>query len=1805
MADIAAAMLSPSLLWSPSPQLLQLEQEDVGGTAVGSEGVKVPLSIVSIPICSLQQVDPQPLSLSRVISDPSSSSSSPADRSTAPSAATVEGSQSLLSTHGGTAAAADDSVAGSSYLAAAQRSAGPQAPRAVFHTVKLVTVLGRAYYVQFSSVWPSHPTATAINVSPEDSRFGLYTATFFATPRAAFLAALRLQDPHAGPIVVVSDSCLPQEHFVDPRNEPEKPHHQSPLLNSGANNNRSATPTTANTASLIPTSMLRFAWNAFVVPTKKLVSGLLTTIGNSGTVEWCLPLRITTTLSDHSARHFNEVYQATSVSSGLYCAAVGRPPWLIATTWFQIVPRTTFHRQVGDRLAQLTQWLQARQRHLAELAQQRQRLLDERQVLLQVLPPPALTSLQSESPPTESPRAVQGSDTQPFLKETDQEALPPPPSLPPPPPPLFSVSRPTLPPLVVPSSSSTSSTKAAAVTAAAAELPTLHELNLQRNAPFPTTLSRDWAWRYSAEEEFFRQGCSDQWHISYFNKGSQVIPTYPAELVVPRSVSNERLASVAHSERYNGRVEAVTYFHKETGAVLVRSAQPVHYKCLLRKPDSRLLQNFRQAVPSNKMLLYDLRDITSARANIGKGGGNDPHFEEVYCDLPNIHSVAKSLRAVQRLVATMECGVGCPPCVPSTASTSASSASGEAVAAVDSRLSSAFHVLLQGLVWQQSPSAAQLLLVEQASRRASGVPAVHVPGRSTPVVATGSGSSTTSATLLLQKARDRASFLRSCAVPLVFTQGTTVLGGDHHSHHQQGGSSSSSVSAWKSAAVFQEKIADTKWLTLIGNLIRVSVDVARAISGHLTSSELAQVHRAAGSAGGGGGGYSSNGRPEPTSLSSSDATGLRHHTLMEDLYCNAAIHRSDMNSNNNNGGGGGAAAGVALPESRRWLLSGQNGPLFDDFALRMPLGEWTPTSLLSRGGSRGDVGSSHSPTWGSNAAVDALLGNSLSVGAQSPHTPPLSLLPHSHSSGNVSSGLHMNPSKYVPPSPLAPFSRLVLLHCTDGWDRTSQVACLAQLLLDSYYRTVEGFVVLIEKDFFSFGHPLRTRSTALLAPTKRSAKGSKCSCGCASLPTSSAAGDGPHDTEKEKEEEKSDGDDDEGATVHYFDEVDPSECDLHEPDGDGEKKCCDQDEDLCDVPATSSTTLTERRLSIEPGAAKRRVLKRQQQQSSSTTATTAAAADSTTSTTSSTTATKKVLLTASATLSQAPNYSPIFFQFLDACHQLLRIYPTMFEFSEEFLLFLHRALTTGLISQAAADHVREFSELNLAETSISLWQLVSIVMTSQTARESGESKEDEEDAVVEEGDERPFYSPVTPTVSSSQLPHHTNRNSFPSPAPRGVLTSNGSLSHTVGKLLHISDDARRYSRFLNPFYHKLHEGGSDASSVFSSPVPTTGSTESLLELIAPSQIVLWDKAFLSGFATSAYHTTATRQGELAIWHAVEMQHRHDLSQRCFPNEPPRPREGSLESGREGVGESRVQSTIGIAAMLPAVVRGASAALTLEDSVDDERLSSFPATTGGAAVTAQRSGSTPSVQSAVGSPTGRASSSTLQSRTVIRPRLSTSASGNNLAAPHPQQQQVPAFTPTGHSSGQAFPSVPPSSGSPHTAPMRSQQHFSNNPHHNPPCSAPQHQPKIAHNQFTVLSTTTNARQQQQQQIPPPMGAIISRSSSTTNLPLTPMRRTTFSSTAQFGSSPATSETTPTYATNPGRMVLGVAMPRSASDPRLHGGGGRLGQPLSQQQSATPGHSPAPSPLAGPRLRKWNGAFEQFQQEQFLDETGTST
>lgn len=60
----------------------------------------------------------------------------------------------------------------------------------------------------------------------------------------------------------------------------------------------------------------------------------------------------------------------------------------------------------------------------------------------------------------------------------------------------------------------------------------------------------------------------------------------------------------------------------------------------------------------------------------------------------------------------------------------------------------------------------------------------------------------------------------------------------------------------------------------------------------------------------------------------------------------------------------------------------------------------------------------------------------------------------------------------------------LVVHCSDGWDRTAQVCSLVEICVDPYYRTLEGFIILIEKEWISFGHRFNERCGHLQRESK-------------------------------------------------------------------------------------------------------------------------------------------------------------------------------------------------------------------------------------------------------------------------------------------------------------------------------------------------------------------------------------------------------------------------------------------------------------------------------------------------------------------------------------------------------------------------------------------------------------------------------------------------------------------------------------------------------------------------------------------------
>lgn len=49
-------------------------------------------------------------------------------------------------------------------------------------------------------------------------------------------------------------------------------------------------------------------------------------------------------------------------------------------------------------------------------------------------------------------------------------------------------------------------------------------------------------------------------------------------------------------------------------------------------------------------------------------------------------------------------------------------------------------------------------------------------------------------------------------------------------------------------------------------------------------------------------------------------------------------------------------------------------------------------------------------------------------------------------------------------------NQVVLVHCSDGWDRTAQISALAQILFVPKTRTIQGFVELVQHEWLDYGH---------------------------------------------------------------------------------------------------------------------------------------------------------------------------------------------------------------------------------------------------------------------------------------------------------------------------------------------------------------------------------------------------------------------------------------------------------------------------------------------------------------------------------------------------------------------------------------------------------------------------------------------------------------------------------------------------------------------------------------------------------------
>ena len=229
----------------------------------------------------------------------------------------------------------------------------------------------------------------------------------------------------------------------------------------------------------------------------------------------------------------------------------------------------------------------------------------------------------------------------------------------------------------------------------------------------------------------------------------------------------------------------------------------------------------------------------------------------------------------------------------------------------------------------------------------------------------------------------------------------------------------------------------------------------------------------------------------------------------------------------------------------------------------------------------------------------------------------------------------------------------VLIHCSDGWDRTSQLSALSQLCLDPYYRTMEGFIVLIEKDWLSFGHQFRYRTGFLSSEKWFQIENERIGGNDSSSSDPSRSKDAMAGAQKTIENALL------SAKGFFSNKEHNTSRDSLNVDSDGEQL---QSYDS-DSPPTSR----------RPGSV------------TNSPASSAKPA------------------TVDKHITKVKETAPIFHQFLDATYQLMHQHPTRFEFTERFLRRLLYHLYSCQYGTFLYDNEKSRSEAKISERTRSVW----------------------------------------------------------------------------------------------------------------------------------------------------------------------------------------------------------------------------------------------------------------------------------------------------------------------------------------------------------------------------------------------------------------------------------------------------------------------------------------------------------------------
>jgi len=153
--------------------------------------------------------------------------------------------------------------------------------------------------------------------------------------------------------------------------------------------------------------------------------------------------------------------------------------------------------------------------------------------------------------------------------------------------------------------------------------------------------------RLKWEEEFLRQGISEDWKLSDFNTDYAYCDTYPEKLWIPTKAQTQMLIGSCKF-RSRSRLPVLTYYYKPSGAALCRCSQPLTGFSARCVEDEQLMNLIVEANPNGKPLfLVDTRPRVNAMVNKVQGKGfedvrNYTNMQFHFFDIENIHVMRNS-----------------------------------------------------------------------------------------------------------------------------------------------------------------------------------------------------------------------------------------------------------------------------------------------------------------------------------------------------------------------------------------------------------------------------------------------------------------------------------------------------------------------------------------------------------------------------------------------------------------------------------------------------------------------------------------------------------------------------------------------------------------------------------------------------------------------------------------------------------------------------------------------------------------------------------------------------------------------------------------------------------------------------------------------------------------------------------------------------------------------------------------------------------------------------------------------------------